>query len=264
MRAASTAVSPPPTTTTRRPSRGGSSSATRWRSDRASSTAARVAGGDVDPPGQLRPDGQEHGVVPSRVALGAHVEHRPAQLDLDAEGQDPVDLGVQHVAGQPIGGDPVPQHPAGSVGPVHQVDGMAPATQVVGRAQPGRARAHHQDPAAGRRPGRRQGPPLLEGEVTEEPFDRVDAHRLVELGPVARRLARVEADPPHHRRQRVGRHQQLPRRPVVPRLGVVQPALDVLAGRARPAARWHRGGRRRGVRTATSRSGWRGSTRHRG
>ena len=56
--------------------------------------------------------------------------------------------------------------------------------------------------------------------------------------------------------QRVGRHEQPPRRLVVARLGVVEPTLDVLAGRAGAVARREPRRRRRGARSATSRCGW--------
>ena len=54
---------------------------------------------------------------------------------------------------------------------------------------------------------------------------------------VAGGLARVVADPAHDGGERVVRHDLAPRRLVVALLGVVEPPLDVLAGRAGVVAR---------------------------
>ena len=197
----------------------------------------RVAGRDVDPTGQLGPDSQEDGVVVPGVPLGADIGHRPPEFELHPQVDDPLDLGGQDIAGQPVGRDPVVHHPPGLFGPVDEVHRVAEAAEVVGGTEAGRPRTDHQDPRPGRGPGPGQGPPVLEGQVAEEPLHAVDADGLVELCPVARRLTRVEADAPHHRRERIRLDQQAPRRLVVAGLGVVEPALDVLAGRARAVAR---------------------------
>ena len=73
--------------------------------------------------------------------------------------------------------------------------------------------------------------------VAEEALDGVDADRLVELAAVARGLAGVIADAPHDRRQRIVLGELAPCGFVVARLRVVEPALDVLAGRAGVVAR---------------------------
>ena len=54
-------------------------------------------------------------------------------------------------------------------------------------------------------------PALLDRLVAEEPLDRVDPDRLVELAAVAGGLAGVVADPPHDRRERVVLHDLPPR-----------------------------------------------------
>src|SRR5674476_1218573 len=90
-------------------------------------------------------------------------------------------------------------------------------------------------PAVGHR--RRQRPTALDRPVTEEPLDGVDPDRLVELGAIARRLARVVADATHHRGERVVLDELAPSHLVVTWLGLVEPALDVLARRARIVAR---------------------------
>jgi hypothetical protein len=50
---------------------------------------------------------------------------------------------------------------------------------------------------------RLEAPALLDGFVAEETFDRVDAHRVVELAAVAGAFAAVVADAAHDRRKRV-------------------------------------------------------------
>src|ERR1039457_7151066 len=68
--------------------------------------------------------------------------------------------------------------------------------------------------------------------VAEEALHAMNADALIELHAVAGGLARVVADAPHRRRQRVVLDQLAPGRLVVARLGVVEPLLDVLARRA--------------------------------
>ena len=84
---------------------------------------------------------------------------------------------------------------------------------------------------------RRELPAEAQGLVADEALDRVDADALVQLRAVAGGLARVIADAAHAGRQRVGFGQQPPGPFVVARLGVEQPALDVLARRAGVVAR---------------------------
>jgi hypothetical protein len=81
---------------------------------------------------------------------------------------------------------------------VDEVDLVAETAQVVGGTEPRRARADDEDALAGVGAGRGQRPAALDREVAEEALDGVDPDRLVELGAVARRLARVIADASHH------------------------------------------------------------------
>ena len=75
-------------------------------------------------------------------------------------------------------------------------------------------------------------PAALDRLITEETFHGVDAHGLVELAAVARRFAGPVADPTHHGRQGIVLHDLSPGRLVPAALGMPQPLLDVLAGRA--------------------------------
>ena len=104
--------------------------------------------------------------------------------------------------------------------------------EVVGDREARWSRSDDEHPTARRprRPG--QTPPMGDRRVAEEPLDRVDPDRLVDLRPVAGRLAGVETDPTADRGERVVLDEGTPRRLVLPGLRVVEPALDVLAGRA--------------------------------
>ena len=126
-----------------------------------------------------------------------------------------------------------PAHRAG----VADRDRVAEPGEVVGGRQPRGPGAHHQHALARALRRGLDGPALLDRLVAEEALDRVDAHGLVELAAVAGRLARVVADPPHDRGERVVLHQHAPGGLVVALLRVVEPALDVLAGRAGVVAR---------------------------
>ena len=108
---------------------------------------------------------------------------------------------------------------------------------MVGGGKPARPGADDQHPPAAADRGRVERPPPLEREIAEEPLDRVNRDGAVQAGPVADALARVVADPAVDRRHRIVRGQLPPRSLVVTGLGVRQPGLDVLPGRAAGVAR---------------------------
>ena len=66
----------------------------------------------------------------------------------DAERRDPVELAGEYVAWQPVGGDPVPHHPAGLITRITDLDLVPEPGQVVGGREPTRAGADHEDPRA--------------------------------------------------------------------------------------------------------------------
>ena len=80
--------------------------------------------------------------------------------------------------------------------------------------------------------------PSLKREIAEEPLNPVNRHRAIEAGTVADALARVVADPAVDRRHRIVGDQLPPRPFMVACLGVGQPGLNVLPGRAAGIARW--------------------------
>ena len=61
---------------------------------------------------ELRADGEE-GRVPALVGHhGVQVGDGGVELQVDAEVEEPGDLGVEHLARQPVARDPVAHHPA--------------------------------------------------------------------------------------------------------------------------------------------------------
>ena len=127
--------------------------------------------------------------------------------------------------------------PPGSVARIPDLHLVTQPGQVVGRGQPARPRTDHKHPPAGGRRRRVEQPPALDRQIAQEPLDRVDRHRAVQLGPVAHALARVVADPAVDRRQRDCRRPAAARPARLARPAVGQPGLDVLARRAAGVAR---------------------------
>src|SRR5450759_1340430 len=84
---------------------------------------------------------------------------------------------------------------------------------------------------------RRKAPVALNRLVAEEMLDRIDSNRFVDLRPIAGALAWVIADPPHHGGHRVVLREHAPGTFVVARFRLVEPRLDVFAGRTGMIAR---------------------------
>ena len=167
------------------------------------------------------------------------VGHARVAADLDPEVLDRRDLGVDHLAGQPVLRDAVAQHPAWPGRRLAHDDLVPGPREVVGGGEARRAGPDDEHPPSRRGGALGQPPAVRDRRVAEKPLDGADADGLVDLAPVAGGLAGVEADPPTDRGQRVVLDEPAPRRLVGPGLGVVQPALDVLASRAGVVARRH-------------------------
>ena len=123
------------------------------------------------------------------------VGHLGVELELHPEVEDPLDLGVEDVAGQPIAGDPEPHHPAEHRAGLTDRHFVTVPPQEVRRSEAGRPGADDQHPLPGRLRRLRQPPAVLDAGVAEEPLDGVDPDRLVELPAVAGGLARVVSRP---------------------------------------------------------------------
>ena len=82
------------------------------------------------------------------------IVHSVVELDVDPEGDDAIDLGVEDGSGEAVGRNAVAHHAPELRGRVDEADLVAEPAQVVGGAQPGRAGADHEDPlaAVGARP----------------------------------------------------------------------------------------------------------------
>jgi hypothetical protein len=165
-----------------------------------------------------------------------------AAADLDAAQVKQLrDLLIQDLLGEVPGRDTSPQHAARLVQRLEDHARVASAAQVVGGGEAGRAGADDGDRRAvqRRQVGLDRVLGQLESEVAEEALDVPDADRLVVLGAVARRLARVVADPAGDRRHRVVFHDRQVAVEVTVVLHEVEVFLDLLPSRARVVARRH-------------------------
>ena len=198
-----------------------------------------VAGRDVDPLGEVCADGDEDRVEAALVRArrrgprlgGPQVIRTPIAVD-------PLELAVEHVAGQPVRRDAVPHHPARLGARVADLHLVAEPGQVVGGREPARPGADHEHPlAAAHRWHRRNATLARSARSPRKRSTEWIETALSRSGAVADALARVVADPPVDRRQRIVGDELAPRLLVSARLGVRQPRLDVLAGRAAGVAR---------------------------
>ena len=100
-------------------------------------------------PADVGADGEEGRV---EAALGHRfldVGDLAVQLELDAHREDPVDLGVEHVARQPVGRDAEAHHAAGHRAGLVDRHLVAEAAQVVRGGEPGGPGADDQHALAG-------------------------------------------------------------------------------------------------------------------
>ena len=159
------------------------------------------------------------------------------ELERDAEVEDALDLRLEHVARQAVLRNAEAHHPAGQRPRLVDGHAVTQARQVIRRGEPGGSGAHHQHVLAGRGGGLFELPAQLDRLIAEEALDGVDAHRLIDLAPVAGRLTGVVADAAHHGRHRIVLGERAPSLLVVAGFGVIEPALDVLTRRTGVVAR---------------------------
>ena len=197
-----------------------------------------VAGRDVHALGQLCADAEEHGVEAAFASFLFDVVHGVVELDLDAEGDDALDLRVEDRRAA-VGRRESRSASCRRVAAPTSTSGRGVRGAAGGRrhSEPAGSAADDEDALARVGAGAGQRPAALDREVAEESLDGVDADRLVELGPVARGLARVVADSAHHRWEGIVVDELAPRGLIVAGLGVVEPLLDVLPCRAAVVAR---------------------------
>ena len=199
--------------------------------------APGIARRNVDPLADLRADRDEDGIEMALGLLGEDVFDLVVEGDLDPHGFDAAHFLHEIGARQAIGGNAEMQHAAGQRTRVADFDGVAKAGEMIGRRQPARAAADHQDALAARRGRHGWRPALLGRKIAEKPFHGMDADRAVELAPIAVRLARMIADAPVHGRKGVVAQDRLPRLAVFAGLRQIEPCLHVLACRTGVVAR---------------------------
>jgi hypothetical protein len=180
---------------------------------------------------QMGADRDEDGVEALLAEGRFDVLHLAVQLQRHAHFHDPRDLRIEDVARQAIFWNAEAHHAAGHWTRLAKGHLMAKASQVVSRGKAARPRADDQHPLAARHGLESRGEAFLDGVVAEKALDGVNADGLVQLAPVAAFLAGVVADAAHDGRQRIVFHQSLPGRGIVATFGVIEPLLDVLAGR---------------------------------
>ena len=149
-------------------------------------------------------DAQEHSLI--ILLQRIQISNRSAGQDLDAQIADPLDLLIQHALGKPIIGDTIAQHSA-SLGPrLIDRNRVAELRQILCRSQATRATPDHgYSLLTSHRLGRHRlvavfSPPIGHESLEARNGDWFLIHEL----PAASRLARMIADPPTNRRERVG------------------------------------------------------------
>ena len=84
----------------------------------------------------MRSDREEHGVEAASLLLLEDVRHLAVRFERDAEVEDPLDLGVEDVAREPVLRDAVAHHPAGLRAGVVDRHRVSEAGEVVRAARP--------------------------------------------------------------------------------------------------------------------------------
>ena len=105
-------------------------------------------------------------------------------------------------------------------------------------------------------------PIAFDSQIAKESLDGVNIHGFVELAAIAGSFTRVIAGAPHDSRQRIVLNQRLPGFVIAALLGVVQPSLNVFAGRTRVIARRQQVPIYWAARSSMILCGWRGLIPH--
>ncbi len=163
----------------------------------------RPAGRDIGAPGDMGPDGEERRVEAAPAHGGFDVVDLGIEDELDPHRHNAPDLGVEHVARQAIFGDAEAHHTAGQRPSLADRHPMAEAPQMIGGGEARRSGADDEHALARFALRLVERPAFGDRDVAEEPLDRIDADRLVDLGAVAGGFARVIADAAHHGGQRI-------------------------------------------------------------
>jgi len=195
----------------------------------------------------LRADADEDGVELLLQLLHGHVDaDLGVHAGLDAHVEDALDLPVEHIARRPVAGDAVAHHATQLLVRIEDRHGMPHAAQLVGRAETGRTAADAGHLLACIRARVAQLEAVLQRIVPGILLDCVDADMVLDLVAVATVFAGRRTHPAHDSRHRVGVGQAIegvflpvhPLRRLLDAARDVQPAADILAGRATALAGW--------------------------
>ena len=165
---------------------------------------------------------------------------RLVEPHVDAHGDDARDLGVEHVAPEPVRRDAVAHQPAQIAPRLDERHAIAQPPQLVCRRESRRPAADDRNPLAPLGRGRLERPAARDREIADVTLELADRQRLVVADAVARGLARVVADASGDRGERVVAHEHVPRAAEVALAREPDPFGDVAVDRARLVA-----GRRR-------------------
>jgi len=180
----------------------------------------------------LRTDGDIHRIEAAVLLFGQYILDRVIEDEAHAQGRQTCCFLFYDVAGQAVSRDAEMQHAARHWTAFMNFDLVAEPRQVIGGAEPARTGADHQRALAGWRCFDRHGPIVGNSLVAEEALDGVNAHGAVQMLAVAARFAGVVAHAPVNGGERIVADQHFPRILEAACLRMVEPALDVLAGRA--------------------------------
>lgn len=109
---------------------------------------------------------------------------------------------------------------------------MSETSQVVRTGKPAGACTHDQDFLAARWGIHWKIPVFGKRQVSQEPFDRVDVHRVIDGDAIAITLARVVANATDGGGQRVIGNEDFPGLPKLSCSGKCEPGLDIFSSRA--------------------------------
>ena len=177
------------------------------------------------------PRGYEDAVVGLQL-LPFHIfAHAAVGPGFHAQGQDQVDLLVQDIFGQPVGGNPVAQHSSQPGKGLEEGDPVTQRGQVIGAGKAGRAGPDDRHLFIFLLPGGRKTFPPLEGKVADETLQGVYGRGFIILLAVAGSFAGMEADAPANPGKGVFPGDSFPGTDIVSLSGQYHSGLHVFARR---------------------------------
>ena len=190
--------------------------------------------------GEMGADGHEYGIE-TVLRPGRHdVFDLAVQADLHTDAFNLADFRIQHIAWHAIGGYAKAHHATRHGAGLADFHFVSHQGQVPCGRQAGRSCTDHQNFLATGGCFDFRQPASFQGKVTQEPLDRMNAHRVVDVLAVTGRFAGVITHPSVNGRHRIVSHQYFPRLLEIAGLRPVQPGLDVLTCGTGVTAGWDR------------------------